>query len=383
MRRWLIIGAVTLGVAVLASSPAAAEPSGTVSFAVVPETVVQGQPVAITVSGTSSQAGELVVYSLGGSTPVDPSARCPAVQRKEEVVLADIAPPTPVSAGSYSQTYSFTPGYTGTYVLCGYLYDPSTSTDVIYAAGTGSFNATYHVTVTQSEPPTSSGFTTPPSNTASGLPPPSATPPTSAEPEPEPHLTTLTVKAHDHRGNTAAKSGHTDIVIQVGGATDVTDEPVFHVSFVLKRNGHPQAEKPVWNSGSSAEVVVPWSCSRPGGVYTYMVAATDTYGKTLTRHGKFHPVSAARCRALKVADARRRREEAAARRARERTEHEPPTPQQKREEEQDTARQKIESDQHRFCEEVLNGFAEGSSRINGHVYTRCLTPQGVVVVKGE
>lgn len=142
LRRRFIVVAVTLGVGMLAPSLAAAEPSGTVSFSVGSETWV-GQPLSITVSGASSQAGELAVYMFEGSST------CPSVQHKEEVNLGDIAPPTPVSAGSYSQTYSVTAEDPAAYMLCGYLYDPSNS-DAIYASGTGSFTASYRVTVVKS-----------------------------------------------------------------------------------------------------------------------------------------------------------------------------------------------------------------------------------------
>jgi hypothetical protein len=343
--RSLIVVVVMLGIGLLASSAAAVEPSGTVGFSVGSETWV-GQPVSITVSGTSSQAGELAVYMFEGSST------CPSVQRKNEVVLGDIAPPTPVSTGSYSHTYSVTPEATGAYMLCGYLYDPSNS-DTIYAAGTGSFNATAHSQVVASGP---SGNA--PASTESE-PPPKPSPPPS-------HMTALTVMVRSHAGSTAAQPGHTELLVRAkGGAL---------VLIVLKRQGRRRETE--FSYASSDELNVRWTCSRPGGVYRFTVTASDSYGKTLTRQGKFRLVSAARCRALKAADAHRRRE-------RERAEHEPPTPQEKREEETEAARRKIESDQREYCEDVLGGFVGASSTINGHVYTRCQTSEGVVVVSGE
>jgi hypothetical protein len=349
--RSLIVVVVMLGVGALAPSPAAAEPSGTVSVMVGPETWV-GHPSSITVSGTSSQAGELAAYMFEGSSP------CPSVRRKDEVVLAPVGPPTPVSAGSYSQTYGFTPNSAGMYVVCGYLYDPSSS-DTIYVAGTGSFNATVHSEIAPGGTIGNTG---------------SATVPASTEPAPPPHLTTLRVKVRDHQGHTTAKPGHTDIVIQTGGATDVTDESVFDVRFTLKRNGRRQAEAPIWSSGSSAEVVVPWSCRQPGGVYSYTVTAKDSYGKSLTRHGKFHPVSAARCRALKAADVRRRQQEAAARPREEREEE--------RREREEAPRRKAQEDQEKYCEHVLGGYpleVEGE----GPVVTDCEVGRLVYILTGD
>jgi hypothetical protein len=295
VRRRFIVVAVTLGVGMLAPAIASAEPSGTVSISASPEPAM-GQPVSITVGGTSSQAGELAVYMLD-SSPVAPGASCPSAQHKEEVNLGDIAPPTPVSAGSYSQTYSFTPGSAGRYVICGYLYDPSSS-DTIYAAGTGSFNATVHSQVVASEP---SGNT--PASTESE-PSPKPTPP-------PPHMTALTVTVRSHAGSTAAQPGHTELLIRAkGGAL---------VLVTLKRQGRSRETE--FSYASSDKLNVRWTCNRPGGVYRYTVTARDSYGAILVRHGLFRPVSAAGCRALRQADARRRREG-------ERAEREPLAPQE-------------------------------------------------------
>jgi hypothetical protein len=291
VRRRFIVVAVTLGAGLLAPSLAAAEPSGTINFSVGSETWV-GQPVSITVGGTSSQAGDLAVYMFEGSST------CPSVQRKDEVVLGGVAPPKSVSAGSYSQTYSVTPESTGAYVLCGYLYDPSNS-DTIYAAGTGSFNATVHSQVVASGP---SG-NAPGSTESEPLPKP---------PSPPSHMTALTVTVRSHAGGTAAKPGHTELLIRAkGGAL---------VLVVLKRQGRRRETE--FSYASSDKLNVRWTCSRPGGVYNFTVMASDSYGKTLMRHGKFHPVSASRCRTLRVADARRRREEEAP--AHREAEHEEP-----------------------------------------------------------
>jgi hypothetical protein len=328
--------AVTLGIGTLAS-PAAAEPSGTVSFAVVPGTVVQGQPVAITASGTSSQAGELAIYYTDGSAP-----SCLSVKSiRETPANPAYSPSTPVPAGSYSQTYSFTPTLSGTYAVCGYLYDPSSSTDAIYAAGTGSFNATVQ------PPPIPPGCTDP----ACTEPPPPPLPP-------PPHLTALTVKVRSHTGSTAAKPGHTELLVRATGDAVVL--------VVLKRQG--RTRKTEFSYASSDKLDVPWTCSRPGGVYSFTVTAIHDGDKTLTSRGKFRPVSAARCRALHAADARRRREEAAAERrerSRERREeHEPPRfgPDQEEREQTET-----KEDQDNLCKTGLGG--------SGHVVEQEVNPE--------
>jgi hypothetical protein len=299
-RRWLIVAAVMLGVGVLVPSPATAEFSGAVNISVNPEPNSEptaGQLLSIMVSGTSSQAGELAVYMFEGSSP------CPSVQHKEEVVLAGIASPTPVLAGSYSQTYSVTPGSAGTYMVCGYLYDPST--DAIYADGVVNFTAT----------------------------------------KPLPHLRMLTVKVREHPGHTAANPGHTELRVQVteGAAARV----------VLKHRGHTETTEPAWNSASQGMVEVSWTCRQPGGVYHYTITATDSYGDRLIRHGTFSPVSAARCRALRAADARRHREEAAYRHR-----EEAAGEREAKARERQSPVTEAKADQRALCESGLDGLGE-------------------------
>ena len=233
--RLLIVVLVMLVAGVLATPSAATEPSGTVGFSVGSETWV-GQPVSITVSGTSSQAGELAVYIFGGSST------CPSVKRKDEVILGDLAPPRSVSAGSYSQTYSVTPETAGTYTLCGYLYDPSNH-DTIYAAGTGSFTAAV------------------PREVVTGAPPGNAPASTELEPAPSPppppHMTGLTFTVRAHAGRTAARPGHTELLVRAkGGAL---------VLIVLKRQSRRRETE--FSYASSDELNVRWTCNHPGGVY--------------------------------------------------------------------------------------------------------------------
>jgi hypothetical protein len=316
-RRWLIIVVVMLGVGVLAPSAIAAEPASTVGFSMSPEPV-GGQPVSIAVSGTSSQAGELAVYMLD-SSPVAPLwARCPSVQRKEEVVLSNLAPPTPVAAGSYSQTYSFTPNYAGTYVVCGYLYDPST--EAIYAAGTGSFTSITAAAKAEAEKRVAEAKATEEKSAkeksevealareaaaraaanaraAAEL----AAAKTQAHKTPVKHLS---VEAVSHSRHSSADPGYTDL--------DITTSPYAYVVVKLSRYGHT-TEHLEWG-GRSSEVaeIVRWSCKSPGGTYRYVVTARSNVGRTLIRRGHFAPVSVARCHALKRQEAE----------ARERSEHE-------------------------------------------------------------
>ena len=73
MRRWLIAVVVMLGTVVVLPSPAVAAPSGTISFSIAGNPS-PGVPFSITVSGTNSQEGTLLVYVFLGS-PAMPGER--------------------------------------------------------------------------------------------------------------------------------------------------------------------------------------------------------------------------------------------------------------------------------------------------------------------
>jgi hypothetical protein len=48
---------------------------------------------------------------------------------------------------------------------------------------------------------------------------------------------------------------------------------------------------------------VEWTCRRPGSRYSYMVTSRSKVGPALVRRGHFTPVSVARCRTMKRAEA--------------------------------------------------------------------------------
>jgi hypothetical protein len=146
-----------------------------------------------------------------------------------------------------------------------------------------------------------------------------------------------------HAGSTAAKPGATELLVSV------TPDAVLRV--VLKRHGHTLTKRMSVGANSSSRIIVPWSCSAPGGVYSYAITATDSYGASLARTGKFQGVSAGRCRALRAADGRRRSQE-----ARERHEREGQRRREGREAEHEDER--VRSDQRAYCEQVIGGHVE-------------------------
>lgn len=358
--RGLLLAAVAVLTGVFVASAMASELSDTVGFSFGSEVWV-GQPVSITVSGTSSQAAELAVYLLSTGNA---EAQCPSVSKDEEVVLGDLATPVPVSPGSYSDAYSYVPDSPTAYVFCAYLYDALTG--AVYADGRGSFTAAYHVEKVSSggEAGGSKSGGVPTGGTGSGTGSQSGVGNMPASPPR--HLAKLVVKVRDHRGATARQPGRTELLISVTPGVDLR--------LVLKRHGRTLSETLDFHEHSSGKRVVRWSCSSPGGVYHYTLTATDAYGKTLTRRGTFHPVNATECGALRSADARRRREEAAARPREEREEE--------RREREEAPMRKARADQDMYCEHVLSGEplpAEGE----GPVVTDCEVGRLVYILEGD
>jgi len=164
--------------------------------------------------------------------------------------------------------------------------------------------------------------------------------------------TALAVKVSQHPRNSAKAPGHTTILVSAS--------PYAHVTIVLDHHQgtiHSQLEP-----GLSRAVEIAWSCRRPATTYHYAVTAAGGSGAPLSRKGSFRvPLSAAKCRALTIAEGQR----IAARVRQERHEREA-----ERQREQ-SPQFKIEQAEDEYCVHVLNGEYGGSFVSNGHVYTRC------------
>ncbi|MGA9876458.1 MAG: hypothetical protein WBQ21_11685 [Solirubrobacteraceae bacterium] len=309
----LVRATIAAAVLVVTALPttALASPSGTIDFSIAGSATAE-VPFSISVSGTSSLEGTLLVYVFSGSPGCPVSA--------SEVQGGDLHNEGGVSAGSYSKSLGEDLGV-GSYTLCGYLTDSGST----YATGTDMFQ------VAPTPPPT-----------------PSPAPPEPSAPTPTPtpaaaHLTTLSVTTRSHAGSTASKPGETELLVTV------TPDAVLRV--VLKRQGHTLAKRVSVGARPSGKIIVPWSCSAPGGVYSYAITATDAYGASLTRTGRFRPVSAARCRALRKTDERRRSAEA-------REHHEQEEERRHEGHETEHEDERVRSDQRAYCEQVLGGNVE-------------------------
>jgi hypothetical protein len=205
-----------------------------------------------------------------------------------------------------------------------------------------------------------------------------------ASAESTPHLTALTVTVSSHAGSTTAKPGHTELLV---GWTGVAS-----LALTLKYRGHTKIEttKQMDSGQLSGEQIpayvsfdAPWSCSVPGHIYVYYtVKATDPYGASLTREGKFRGgASAARCRALRVADERRRSADA-------RERHEQEEQRRRGDERESREAEEVKQAQRYYCEHVLKGnvgmvFA---GQFPHETETECSTDHGAgpaVILRGD
>jgi hypothetical protein len=104
----------------------------------------------------------------------------------------------------------------------------------------------------------------------------------------------LIVKPVAHQGHSSHEPGDTTLAI--------TAAPYAYVTVKFSRRGHV-TEHFVWGETASGDVIIPWTCASPGGIYRYTVSAHTDTGRTFVRHGLFQPVSASRCHALKQREA--------------------------------------------------------------------------------
>lgn len=332
-----------------------AGPTGSVGFTVGEETILDPEDIG---------DGEQVVrrVTMSGATSIEafvaalvepPGQTCPAALPEGELDdYGDSYAENFVPPGSFSFSFNVArDAESGMYLLCGYVAEPQVDGPT-FATGTSSFQTPF-----LAYPPLPSGSPIPSEAPSSGSPSPPATASKAvASPPPSPHLTTLTVRARSHNGSTAANPGETELLVHV--------TPDANLRVVLKRHGRTLTKRVSFGAHSSGKIIVPWSCSAPGGVYTYAVTATDAYGASLTRTGKFRPVSAARCHALKVEN-----------------EPLPETPQERQHEKQEEAhRQHVEAVQRAYCHD-LGGYVLLQDGVAEE--TQCVVGSLVYELKGD
>ena len=333
-----------------------AGPSGSVGFTIGEQTILDPEDKAdgetvvrqITMSGTTS------IEAFVAALVEPPGQTCPAELPEGELEdFGDSYAENVVSPGSFSFSFNVArEAESGTYLLCGYVAEPQVEGPT-FATGTSSFQTPF-----LPYPPLPSDSPIPPEAPPSGLPSlPAAASKATASPPPSPHLTTLTVRARTQPGGTAAKPGKTELLVHV--------TPGVTLRLALKRHGHTYVERFGMGTHSAVTLTVPWSCSAPGGVYSYTITATDAYGASLTRTGKFRPVTAARCRALKIEN-----------------EPLPETPHERQHEKQEEAhRQHVEADQRAYCNDVLGGTVLLQDGVAEE--TECVVGSLVYQLKGD
>ena len=326
------IAALGLALAPCSPSDALSSEAVHISFASESQPIIN-VPEAITVAGTSPSAATLLVYTIAGQKECPSKGPSGAGESVEAVLGTPNIASTPIAAGSFSHTYSMSFAQLGVTAVCAYL------------------GATFPEDKTWGDAMDWAWV---------------------EAQSPAPHLTALKVMLRSHAGSTASKPGRTELIVQAMGGGEL------HLT--LKRRGRTRIENLGYRS--AGRFVVPWSCSSPGGVYVYTVTATDEYGKTLTHSGMFHPVSAARCRALRIADERRRSQE-------ERQHREQEAGRGQEEERLEREVEQIKHDQRVACEQGLGGRVE---RVNESIEippvpkdteTECEVSGRTVTLKGD
>jgi hypothetical protein len=320
-------------------------PAGSVAVAITPGSSENG-PVNIKLTGSTEVPRKLWVFvnSYGGAC-----SSAPDFDTGTRLAAGEA-----LSAGAYSKEYSFTPSQTTTYTVCGYLDEAEYA--VPDATGSGSFTNTTpqsraeaakrveeqatshaaqeaaqaaearklaeylhgvaergHCDELSSEYSSSVGACKADeaairaAEEAKDAKEAAEWKAVEAIDLAEP-VGSLSVKAITHAGTSSQHPGRT--------AIRIVTSPFAHVVIKIRRYGHRteryDASPPsLTGRTGTVEVEYPWTCSRPGGSYRYLVTSRSGVGRTLSRSGHFSPVSVARCHALE-----RREQEARERNAR-------------------------------------------------------------------
>jgi hypothetical protein len=302
------------------SSFAAGTPAASVSFVISPTSTENG-PVSVKVSGTTEVARRLYVFvnTFGG---------CSSSPQYDGG--SSLANGTTLSAGAYSGEYSYTPTSTQTYTVCGYVDENEFATPD--ATGTSSFtNVTPKTRAEQAAK--SAGQAAYEAEAAA------------AARKLGEYLQGVAERGHCNQlsdeyaasvgtceaDEAAIRAAHeaewngleaADLAKPIGslsvraivrpgrssqhpGSTvlRITTSPFAHITIKLRHYGHRTERYEAWPASvhsrtGTLEPEYTWTCSRPGGSYTYVVTARTRVGRTLTRTGHFDPVSTARCHAL-------------------------------------------------------------------------------------
>lgn len=265
----------------------AGRPYGSLSVAL-SSTTTENSPITIKISGSSEAALNLYWY-------VQMSDECSPTPPSQAGL-----PEESLSAGSFSKEYSYTPtpNEPATYIVCAYIDEAAAQAPIATASATFT-NKTPQERAEQEAAAKKKYEEEAPARAAAAI----AAARAQAHKTP---VTQLAVKAVSHFRRSSVDPGYT--------AIDITTSPYAYVVVKLWRYGH-NTEHFEWGAHpTEAAEVIRWSCRSPGGVYRYVVEAKSGVGPTLTRKGRFAPVSAARCHALKheEAEARRRSDRRAA-----------------------------------------------------------------------
>jgi hypothetical protein len=263
-------------------------PTGALALTVSPSTANNNQPVTIAASGTTNTAARLVV-GVRSLAECSPTTFNTYVGTELNSTGGD-----PVGPGAFAKAYTYTPTSSGTASVCGFL-----SVGTVLPTVFGGTSAPLTVLTQEQEEANqkrvdeeaaarerAQRLAELEARRAAALKRP---------------VTRLSVRSIGHNSGSSYGPGYTRL--------RVTTSPFAHVSVKLSRRGHATYHVEWGEQATAVAIDVPWSCASPGGIYRYVVSARTNVGKTLTRSGRFSPVSPDRCRFLKRREAEARARE--------------------------------------------------------------------------
>ena len=109
-----------------------------------------------------------------------------------------------------------------------------------------------------------------------------------------PRVKSLNVNAQAHAGTTSKFPGYTTLLIKTTAYANVT------IQFTHEGRTGKITEN--WGKSGSGALTIKWTCAYPGVPYHYKVTATDSEGGKKVASGSFEPVSVARCASMKAAE---------------------------------------------------------------------------------
>ena len=254
-------------------------------------TPATGAPLTVAVAGTTEAARNLYVAVYEGASACAANATGNAG--------TFLALGTELGAGAFSYLYSYTPLSAGQYMVCAYVsHDGNATPDAL--AGDPFFLGAPQTPAAGAAAHSGAGQRGHSGALAADEPGRGAREAVAWAAAKAAALrrsvTRLSVRSVARPGGSSRHPGETVLLI--------TTSPFARVTVTLRRSvqstTHYDAQPAALGAKTATlSIEYPWTCARPGASYSYTVTARTDVGRAITRRGRFHTVSAARCQAFK------------------------------------------------------------------------------------